>query len=54
MRDAIFIATFGYFAIYFLLEPFIANNALWIALLLFLLLRGLGMKYFAKKVIYKN
>lgn len=54
MRDAIFIATFGYFAIYYLLEPFYANNALWIALLLFLLVRGLGMKYFAKKVIYKN
>lgn len=54
MRDAIFIATFGYFAIYYLLEPFYANNALWIALLLFLLVRGLGMKYFSKKVIFKN
>ena len=54
MRDAIFIATFGYFAIYYLLEPFYANNALWIALLLFLLLRGLGMKYFSKKVIFKK
>lgn len=54
MRDAIFIATFGYFAIYYLLEPFYSNNALWIALLLFLLVRGLGMKYFSKKVIYKS
>ena len=54
MRDAIFIATFGYFLIYYSLVSFIGNNALWIALLLFLLLRGLIMKFLAKKVIFKN
>lgn len=54
MRNAIFIATFGYFVLYFLLEPMIGNNALWMALLLFLLLRGIGMKFMAKKYIFGN
>lgn len=52
MRNAIFIATFGYFILYFLLEPVLGNNALWMALLLFLLLRGIGMKLMARKYIY--
>jgi len=52
MRDAIFIATAGYFALYFILHPIIGNNGLWIALLLFLALRGIGMKLMAKKVLF--
>lgn len=52
MRNAIFIATFGYFVLYFLIEPVIGNSALWMALLLFLLLRGIGMKLMAKKYIF--
>ena len=52
MRDAIFIATAGYFLLYFILEPIIGNNGLWVALLLFLALRGIGMKLMAKKVLY--
>lgn len=52
MRDAIFIATAGYFLIYFILEPIIGNNGLWIALLLFLALRGIGMKLMSKKVLF--
>ena len=52
MRNAIFIATFGYFVLYFILEPFIGNNALWIALLIFLALRGIGMKLMARKYIF--
>lgn len=54
MRDAIFLATFGYFVVYYILEPFLGNDALWIALLLFLLLRGLGMKFLSKRVIFKK
>lgn len=52
MRNAIFIATLGYFVLYFLIEPVIGNSALWMALLLFLLLRGIGMKLMAKKYIF--
>jgi MATE family multidrug resistance protein len=54
MRNAIFIATFGYFILYFLIEPVLGNNALWMAFLLFLLLRGLGMKLMAKKYIFND
>lgn len=54
MRNAIFIATFGYFVLYFFLEPVVGNNALWMALLLFLLLRGIGMKFMAKKYIFND
>lgn len=52
MRDAIFIATAGYFALYYILQPIMGNNGLWIALLLFLALRGIGMKLMAKKVLF--
>jgi len=52
MRDAIFIATAAYFLLYYGFSQFMGNNALWVSLLLFLLLRGLGMRFFAPKAIY--
>ncbi|MFI3328632.1 MAG: MATE family efflux transporter [Rikenellaceae bacterium] len=41
MRNAMFLSTISYFAIYFVLEPYIGNNALWLAFLMFMCLRGL-------------
>lgn len=52
MRNAIFIATAAYFLFYYGFSQFMGNNALWVSLLLFLLIRGLGMRFFAPKAIY--
>lgn len=54
MRNAIFIATAAYFFVNFTLQQFMGNGALWLSLLLFLLLRGIGMKFFAPKAILKK
>lgn len=53
MRNAIFIATAAFFAIYYGLLPLLGNNALWIALLTFLLLRGVIMGVTLRKDIYE-
>ncbi len=45
MRNSMIFATIGYFAIYFTLEPYIGNNAIWLAFNLFIALRG-TLQYF--------
>ncbi len=49
---AIFLATLIFFATYFGLKPYIDNNALWLSLILFLALRGLGQTLLAKKAVF--
>jgi len=43
MRNSIFVATAAFFAMYFIFKTLWANDALWIAFLLYLLLRGVMM-----------
>lgn len=43
MRNIMFIATAAFFAAYYVLNPFLFNNGLWIAFLIFLTLRGVLM-----------
>jgi len=45
MRDSMLLATAIYFAVFFALSPLIGNNALWLAFLLYMLLRGV-LQYF--------
>lgn len=50
MRNVMFVATFLLFLpIYFLLQPVIGNHALWLALVVFMLGRGLGLSLLAKR-----
>lgn len=51
MRNIMFIATAAFFAGYYLLEPRIGNDGLWISFLVFLTLRGGLMWVFNRKVI---
>ncbi len=41
MRDSMLLSTIIYFAVYFIFSPFVGNNALWCAFLLYMLFRGL-------------
>ena len=45
------IAMLFFFVFYFIAEPYWANNALWIAFLMFLALRGLFQYFWAKQYI---
>jgi multidrug resistance protein, MATE family len=54
MRNAIFLATLVYFVFYYLTVGILGNDALWVALLLFLLLRGFGMWVLSKRVISRS
>ena len=45
MRNIMFVATAGFFIVYYLLAPTLGNNGLWIAFLIFLTLRG-GKAFF--------
>jgi len=50
MRNTMFVATFLlYLPIYFLLQPIIGNHALWLALVIFMFGRGLGLSLLAKR-----
>ena len=50
MRNVMFVATFLLFLpTYFLLQPVIGNHALWLALVVFMLGRGLGLSLLAKR-----
>ena len=40
MRNAMFVASAGFFALFFSLYPLVGNNALWAAFTLYMLLRG--------------
>jgi len=53
MRNTMFIATFLiYLPAYFVLQPVIGNHALWLALIIFMLVRGLGLSWLAKRNIF--
>ena len=52
MRNTIFIATMSFFVSYYTLHPVLHNDAVWIALLIFLLLRGILLLAGVKKNIY--
>lgn len=51
MRNMMFVATAAFFGVYYALFPTMFNNALWIALLTFLLFRGGLMWIYSGKVI---
>lgn len=53
MRNIMFIATAVFFAGYFILQPYIGNDGLWIAFLLFLVFRGGLMWIWYNKIIVK-
>ncbi len=44
MRNSMILAMIGFFALYFSLHPLMGNNALWLAFLLFIVMRG-GFQY---------
>ena len=52
MRNAIFISTAAFFLIFYLLSPYIGNNALWIAFLTYLLGRSLLMMLMSRRKIF--
>ncbi|TXB65076.1 MATE family efflux transporter [Vicingus serpentipes] len=55
MRNTMLFATFIVFLpTYYILHPYLNNNALWAALILFIVARGLAQSVIAKKVIYKK
>ncbi len=56
MRNSMFWATGLYFAVFFLLEPWIGNNALWLAFTLYMFLRGVLQFFMTKrlKLIYRQ
>ena len=51
MRNIMFVATAVFFVCYFILQPILGNDGLWIAFLLFLVFRGGLMWIFYKKII---
>ena len=53
LRNTVFVATALFFAFYFVLSPFIGNDALWIAFLVFLLSRGI-LLYFCTNRLNVN
>jgi len=52
MRNAMLISTSLFFIIYYLFSGYLGNNALWLALILFLLSRGVVQWMYANKAIY--
>ncbi|MFR9523511.1 MAG: MATE family efflux transporter [Rikenellaceae bacterium] len=44
MRNSMILAALGFFAVYYALYPFLGNNALWLAFILFVVMRG-GFQY---------
>ena len=51
MRNAMFVATLTFFALYFILQPLLGNAGLWIAFLAYLLMRGLMQWLWSKRRI---
>ncbi len=52
MRNIMFVATAVFFCLYFPLAPFFANNALWLAFIVFLVTRGLLMVAARKRNVF--
>jgi len=52
MRNIMFIATFlCYLPLYFLVQPLLGNHALWLAMVIFMLIRGVGLSFTARKYL---
>ncbi len=52
MRNTMFIATFLFFVpCYYLLHPYLGNHALWLCMVSFMLVRGIGLSILARKVV---
>jgi len=55
MRNTMIIASlFVFLPVFYLTNPVLGNNALWLALVLFMISRGLGLALLSKKHIYIN
>ena len=54
MRNCMFIATTCFFVIYYSCVNIMGNNALWLALIVFLFLRGVLQHFKAKNAIWKQ
>lgn len=53
MRNSTFIATFGaYLPVYYLSADYLENHALWLAMTVFMMARGLVLSLWAKRMIY--
>ncbi len=53
MRNTMMLAAFVfYLPIYYLLKPTLGNNALWLALVIFMVIRAVGLSYYAKRDIF--
>lgn len=50
MRDSLLISTAAYFAIFYALVPFIGNNALWIAFMMFMIVRGISQYFLSNRL----
>ena len=53
MRDTIFVATAIFFTIYYVLYPIIGNSALWLALIIFLVCRGVLQAAVISRIVGK-
>jgi MATE family multidrug resistance protein len=54
IRNSMFMATAVFFAVYYSLETTMGNNALWLAFILFLALRGILQSIWAPKTIFRS
>ena len=50
LRNTSFVATILFFASFYALSPFFANNALWVAFLIFLFFRGLLLYIYSNRL----
>jgi len=50
MRNSMFMAMLSFFAVYYSLHPVIGNNALWLAFLTYLFIRGIVQAFMYKKI----
>ena len=50
MRNSLLVSTAVYFAIFYLLSPLIGNNALWLAFMMFMLLRGVCLYFMSGRL----
>lgn len=53
MRNSMFVATASFFVIYFLLKSSLGNNALWVAFLTYLSMRGIMQTIIFQRIKYK-
>jgi len=52
MRNVMIVSTLSFFVIFFFLQGSIGNNALWIAFLIFLIMRGILQFFLSRKILF--